>query len=324
MPKPKILFVHPRRGLYQLTICEECGHTFGCENCDAKLTTYRKLGNNLELICHQCQSYYKYPETCSKCGSHKIFSKYGGIDDLVENLERELQTKIINLSKKVFEKSEENKEPSGLYKKYPGEIFATTRIFDPSVDYSKFDKIIFVQAENLLAHLDYLVQEETYKNIAEILSQISEKTEVIFDTNTPGLDFFKDLIKLNKDHPNPKTIHQWFLKALENEKKQRELFGFPPFKNLLLLTSQEKKREKALDLIQGAERELKNYQKDLSEITISNSYPARFLKRKGMHSYHLLIKYPRQYKDFAKLRELVTKTADLYNLQVRLNPRHLF
>ena len=320
----KILFIHPRRGLFQLTRCSDCGHTFECENCDANLTTYRQNGKVLELVCHQCQSYYKYPQKCPKCDSEDIFSKFGGMEDLVESLEKDLQVEVDRFDKKIIKKKRSSVNDDSAYKPLQAEIYTTTRIFDPSIEYAEFDKIVFVQAENLVANLDYLVQEEAMKSVLEIFNQIDESTEVIFDTATPELDMFQALVKLNEDYSEPNTVATWFVSFLDEEKKIRKLFGFPPYKNLLLITSQEDSKNKAWDIIKLAQKNIQSFQGELDDLTITNPYPARFLKRKNKYSYHLLIKFPRQYKNFAEFRDKVLDITDSYNLQVRLNPRHLF
>lgn len=309
------LYIHPRRGLFQLTKCQNCGHLWGCENCDAKLTTYRQSGGLLELLCHQCQSYYKYPSKCPKCNSTEISSKYGGIDELVEQLEKETGKIVIRFDKSVKPRELENQNNT---------IFVTTRVFDPAIPYPKFDKVIFYHAQNLLASPDYLVQEETMKSIAEVLLKLTDDTEVIFDTNSQDLELFQELIKLNYDYPSRENIYNWFLKFLDKEKIIRQKYKFPPFYNLLLLTTQEKVRDKSIQSLIFVKDYLEKIRTELPEVTWSDPYPARFLRRKNLYSHHILLKYPRGYINFKKLRFEIASLSELYNLQVRLNPRHLF
>jgi primosomal protein N' (replication factor Y) (superfamily II helicase) len=323
----KILFVHSRKGLFRLTKCGHCGHVFGCENCDANLITYRQFSHKLELICHQCQSYYDYPASCPNCRSQKIISSIGGIEQLQEQLEKEFEVKITRLdnessSKKLTQIESLDLEESSSEVR----IFLTTRIFDPSLDYASFDKIVFVQAENLLASPDYLVAEETMKQLAEIMLQISagSKTQLVMDTNSPDTDFFESLSRLNQDHPTPISISQWYDEFSEQEAKNRNKFKFPPFHNLLLLTSQQKNKDTALQNVQAVESYFIKHVNEFNNVSIGSPYPARFLKRKNMYSYHLLLRFPRQYEQFSHLRKVVTDLADLYKLQIRLNPRHLF
>jgi len=330
------LLIHARRGLFQLTKCQSCGHTFECENCTAKLTTYRKTYNYLELVCHQCQSYYKYPTKCPKCGKNKVDSKYGGIENLVELLENSLEKEVIRLDllkdyTKLNQavKNEEfkikNMETTENSTQQTAEktIFVTTRIYDPAIPYNFFDKVVFIQAENLLASPDYLVQEEVIKSLGEIFLQLKPEARVIFDTNTPEISFFSDLKELANPDSKEK-LPQWLLSHLQKEKINREKYDFPPFKNLLLLTTQEKTHEMAIKKLQIVYDFLHKSSADFPEITFTSPYVAKFLKRKNLFSYHLLLKFPRNYASYNKLQKTIRGVAELYKLQVRLNPKHLF
>ncbi len=315
------LFVLPRKGLYQLTLCKNCGHIFECPNCDAKLITYRGTNQILELFCNQCQTYFEYPNQCPKCASSNIISKYGAIEQLVENL--------IFLGRKVyrFDQAKNVKKiqsPKEIYQKKEITDFVTTRLFDPSIKYDEFDRIVFVNAENLLANPDYLVHEDTTKSLGEVFLRVSPETEIIFDAPNEEVPMIKEILKLGHSHLQNQTIFEWYYHFLQKESQLRQKFGLPPYKNVLLLTTQEKNRQNALQKLIQLRIELKKYLNQLPDIEISNPYPARFFRRKNMYSYHLLVKYPRQYPDFPKLREIIIDLSQTYQIQVRLNPRHLF
>jgi primosomal protein N' (replication factor Y) (superfamily II helicase) len=345
----KILFVHCRRGLYQLTKCKTCGHTFQCQNCDANLVTYRQYDRTLELVCHQCQTYYKYPNDCPVCHSHDVYSRFGGIEELVEMLQTELEMSVIRLDKAEKYDFEKGSQPNnvndglkniGIVERqdrkvlFSGflteditkqdQVFVHTRIFDLAIPYSAFDQIIFIQAENLLASADYLVSEEIMKALAEVLLQTSSQNKLIFDTNSIEIDTFQELMKVHYEHPENVNIYQWYMDFLEREKQCREKFGFPPFKNLLLITTQEKTYSGSMDKLKSVSSYLDKIREQLPDVKWSTPYPARFLKRKNMFSHHILLRFPRQYEHYSLLRKEITELGDLYQLQIRLNPRHLF
>lgn len=293
-----ILYIHCRKGLYQLTTCKTCGYCFECQNCSAKLTTYRKNGTNLDMLCHQCQTNYKYPDICPKCKSKDIISKFGGIEDLAEYLENYYQEPVFFVDKGKI-----------------GNVNVHTRLFDPSLDYSQFSKIILWQSQNLLASTDYMVTEEITKNLCEIMIQIQgTNTELVFDQNTENLEISQKATKM--------TVMDFYENMLTNESKIRKVLKFPPFYNFLLLTSHEKTSSKAIAILESVRDYLKSI--DFEELTIANPYPAKFLKRKNLFSYHLLLKYPKQYSNYEKLQKLLFKLQSQHGFQIRLNPKNLF
>jgi primosomal protein N' len=59
-------------------------------------------------------------------------------------------------------------------------------------------------------------------------------------------------------------------------------------------------------------------------VKLGNYYPARFLKRKNMYSHHLLIKCDRHYPKFKPLKLFLKDVSSSYDLQIRINPVHIF
>lgn len=394
-----ILLIHCRRGLFSLTLCPDCGYTWDCQNCSAKLTTYESESLK-RLICHQCQSSYNYPRKCPNCGLTNILSKFGGIEELVRILAADFGYMPIR-----YDGRADQIGPVGS-----NSVAVSTRLYDPGIDYGLFDYIIFLQAENLFANSDYLTGEEVYKSLAEVFLAAKDQAEIVFDTRHRDLDFFQSLValdqqlnlslssdvlaknlavpdiepKLAKITQLPKTgttelinseiliqkkqsikqpqveiqnlekndrenlknqevsqesdpakkpsltlskveiIQAWYTDLMIKESTNRQNFRFPPFTNLLLLTTQEKSSADSLESLSAVTNYLATLQQELPEISFGRPYEAKFFKRKGKFSHHLLVRYPRQYPKFARLKTITQWLADKYKLQIRLNPRHLF
>lgn len=324
----KTLIIHGRRGLFCITKCTNCKYTWECENCaknlekGVNLVAYRSKFELLELLCHQCQTYYKYPLECPKCNTKQVVSLSGGVEDLAERLKEEYDFNVIRIDK--F-KSHQQINESLIYKQ--NNIWLTTRVFDPAINYSFFDEIVIIQAQNLLASSDYLVQEEIMNSIGSLLlfATQNEHVKITLDTTHSESGFFQNLTNLNKHSDNVQSVWQWYSEFLEKESKMRQIFKYPPFVNLLLLTSHEKSFEKAKNKLLAVKSYL-DVENNASQLNLEilQPYPARFLKRKGLFSYNLLIKYPRSYTKFSILKNEVVKQASLHKLQIRHNPRHIF
>jgi primosomal protein N' len=350
------------------------------------LTLFSKSQFKFFMGCNQCQTSYVFDQKCPNCNKNKFESKFGGIDELKNILEDNFSLDVTILESGL-KTTKESKLKKGLEVKTPNtdleissqkniqqQAILSTRIFDPTLDYSQFHTIIVVQSQNLLAGTDYLMQEELYKNLCELFlanisKNIDQKTKIIFDTTDSELEFFENIIELARtlgsnseiefdiesgfvesldNQLNSKSnellvgdndasskyesknisleILSWHQKMSQKESHNRKVFGFPPFYNLLLLTTQEKKKDQALSKIRIAKDLIQSQLNDLGivGVRIGSPYPARFLQRKGMYSYHLLLKFPRQYKDFEQLKTIVSNTAFGNRIQVRLNPQHLF
>ncbi|NJS41047.1 hypothetical protein HC766_01495 [Candidatus Gracilibacteria bacterium] len=187
-------------------------------------------------------------------------------------------------------------------------------------------KVILIAADNLLSSPDYMVMEETIKNLTELILATPQTSNIIFDTKDLENEFFTKVVSIcNQPSSTYKEVLNWYREFLTSESNIRDKYGFPPYKNLILVTSQLKNRQKSIDNINDFKRILDRYRLEkFPEISVSSSYPARFLRRKNHYSYHLLIKYPKQYKNFFNLRNVIKNEASRIGLQVRLNPKNLF
>jgi primosomal protein N' (replication factor Y) (superfamily II helicase) len=312
-----ILFIHCRRGLFQLTMCQTCKYQFGCENCDCNLTTYRSFEKNMQLICHQCQTQYNYPKICPSCASHDLNSMFGGIEELAETITKQYGYQVVRLDlNQEFDLESDDQS----------RVFVTTRVFDPGLDYSIFGNIILLQADSLLSSPDYLVTEDTHQALAQLFLAINSEAKITFDTQDPESPFFTQLARLNSDHANNISIMDWFGNFLQIETQNRLKYQLPPTQNLALLTSQNKNQSRSMDNVKMARQYLQPLiqQNGWKEVKITPIYPAKFLRRKGFFAYHLVIKYPKHFSNYFELQQLIKACASSYNLQVRLNPRHIF
>jgi primosomal protein N' len=191
----------------------------------------------------------------------------------------------------------------------------SNRLFDPSLDYSQYNKIIITHSENLFLGVDYQSIEEVSKSLTELILNLNENSELIFDQKN-GLDKFDTIGK----------PLEWFTRIMEEEKLNRTKFYFPPNNNLILISSYEKSLTQAILKLKAVREELlflkENSLQDLG--TPSQPYEARMLRRKGMYTMHLYIKYPKNYVNITELNTKINELKSQYRLTVRLNPRHIF
>jgi primosomal protein N' (replication factor Y) (superfamily II helicase) len=313
----KHLFILPRRGLFQTTICSQCGHVFRSPESDVNLVTIRSASGYKEMIDYTTQKIYPFPTDCPECHNTELVSLYSGAEDLAEKLEEQLHTKVArHFDTKHISTPTSTTPYIAEYHTYSGELTISTRLYDPSIDYTLYDTVVIAQAENFTASADYLVLEEVYKQLYTLLLTLTPKQQLIIDTGTLESPLIGSIVNAQVDLP---ASYEAFL---EQETKQRKQFGLPPDYSLILITSQERKKDQALAKIQQARTLLKKYEH--LGITVSSPYPAKLLRRKNFYSYHVSLKLDRKNQAFAKLRIIILDLAKQLNLQVRLNPKHLF
>jgi primosomal protein N' len=293
----KILIISLPKGLYRLTVCQSCKHMFVCDNCDHKLVAIpSKTQVELEkpkinnLFCYECQSTYPYPKTCPVCKSNDICSLYGGRDFLQ--------------SKLALEKPE-----------FMEKVEFSNRLFDPLLDYSKYGKVILTHTENIFLGIDYTSLEESAKSLVELLLSLNKETEVVFDSQIKN-----DEILIGIEDPI-----NWYKKILEKEKENRQIFQFPPFHNIILITCSEKIKQNSINKLLAIRLELI----DIFKVTgielkpPSLPYPARILKKKNFYTYNIILRFPKNYSKISQLQHSISVVKKHYNCYVKVNPRHI-
>jgi primosomal protein N' (replication factor Y) (superfamily II helicase) len=307
----RLLFILMLKGLYRVTICKKCNHVFRSPESDVNLIAYRVSSSKLELVDPTTQKTYSYPNQCPKCSESDIISFKGGVDELVEVVERELGIPVhrYDKSKRVSNIGSNVTWDIGI-----DEIAVTTRLYDPSIEYGRYNNIMIVGAEQMGSSLEYRASEEVMIGLFSLLMRLRKGTNFVVDTRSIDTSFMQFWLK-NIESGN--IINKFYSEELE----VRKVTGFPPFKNILLLTTQEKNKSLAQSKLSDARKIIINAQ--LSEVSISSVYPARMLRRKGYYSYHTVVTFPRQYQYFDQLKVLIHELCVPARIQTRLNPRHI-
>lgn len=264
------------------------------------------------------QKTYPFPHSCPDCGNTKLNSIFSGAEDLVEQLSNHLRTRVHrDYETKLPPIAEPSIEPAmPEYQPYTGEIHVSTRLYDPSLNYTQYDTIVIVQAENLTASVDYLVNEEVHKQLFQLTASLLPTQTLILDTAQIETPVIQSVIHMQENYTDA------YNEFLQHESEAREHFQLPPQSSLIVLTSQEKSRDKALEKIKNF-REILQRHTDLG-FSLVGPYPAKMLKRKNYYSYHLALKVARKNEHFGRLRIILLENAKTLGIQVRLNPKHLF
>lgn len=278
------LIISLPRGLYRLTKCEECKFIFKCKNCDNNLTTL-KHGNKNILVCSECQTVYPYPKVCPSCNSKEVMSQYGGRQYLEDQLTNsELKADVSN------------------------------RLFDPILDYKQYSRVFITHSENLFLGIDYASIEEVAKSITELMLNLSDDTEVIFD-HKQGLESLEGI-------HNPL---EWYRTIMVQEQSNRAKFFFPPANNLILISANEKTSTQSFAKLTAIRNELIHLRDtQLPELGLpSHPYEARMLRRKGVYTMHMYLKFPKNYPNITLLNNTIKTLKNSYRVTIRLNPRHI-
>jgi primosomal protein N' len=302
------LFILVKKGLYGATFCKGCGYMFISPESDIPLTTIQDDHGKYMFIDNITQKTYDYPSVCPVCNKTAFSQKFGGKDKLDETIQ------VLTDVEKVLKKYH-------LVHEIPLKIHSSSRLFDPGLDYTKYSHLIILNFDGLFSGIDYLQSEETTSSLYKLYSSLSEETKIILDSSRLDGKAVKNMILLGNGE---ETLENYLQKSLEQEIILRKQLLLPPYSNILLFTVNDKNRSKALSDIKNYFELIRAKVVTFNEVCCLPPYPSKLMKRKGMYSYNFLIKFPRNYSNFQALRNNLLTFTLLQNLQIRLNPKHIF
>ncbi len=290
--KKTLLFVN-RKGFSSSLVCLDCSYNFICPDCQIPFTLHQKE-KGFYLHCHRCNRQKEMPLSCPHCNSTKI--KNIGVG--TEKVQKEINKEFPELKTCLFEKSlKEKPDISGC------DIIISTHLIFKKISWQDIGLVCIINADSLLYLPDYRSQEKTFQFLSRILSylQINKQTEMIIQTYSPNnvsLKFFP-------------SKYESFLRQ---ELKLRKQFSYPPFSQLIKISSQNAKQYLAKENAQKIHDQLvKNNQSKF--ILISPVLPSFVIKRFNRYYYQIIIKkLPKAEEN--EIKKLINLVPDSFLIDV--------
>ena len=222
--RERVFLYVARKGLSPYTICDDCGHTLLCKNCNRPLVLYKKglNSNNEEVkayICHGCGKVYPSETTCFTCDSWKLTPLGIGI----EKAEKELTELFPDAPLFVFEGSSITtpKKAIQLTKEFletSGSIMLGTEMALSYLN-ENVETVGIISIDPLFSIPDYRIHERVM-NILMKGRSLAQK-HFIVQTRNPSEPFFTAVIRGD------------LLLFYREELAERKMFHYPPFTVLI-------------------------------------------------------------------------------------------
>ncbi len=232
------LFVH-RRGLQPLVICQDCGGTVLCKNCEATMSLHevdQRGGRSEEnlLVCHRCGQRRTAAINCETCGGWRLRGLGLGLDLVAKELSALRPT--LKIFKLDGDKIKNEKQATLLIKKFlgtPGGVLLGTEL---ALFYlrEKIENAAVVAIDSMLALPDYRINERVFSLLIRLralvnkrfLIQVRKTKSTLFESASRGslIDFYRQEIT------------------------ERKEFGYPPFRLFIKVSLAGNKEEVLLAL----------------------------------------------------------------------------
>ncbi len=217
-----LLFLN-RRGSAQALICNNCGKTSKCPNCNISLSFHADIG---KLKCHYCNFQTNPLAQCQYCkGSDLRF-----LGDGTKKLEAEVHTNWPNARVARIDKDQSDyqylHETYKLLKAGKVDILIGTQMISRGLDIDNLSLVGVIDADISLNIPDYTASERTFQLIMQTAGRAGRRRDVgdvIVQTKLPKSPIIVSASKHNYDE------------FYDSESKYRAKYIYPPFCYLLKL-----------------------------------------------------------------------------------------
>ncbi|WP_118791125.1 primosomal protein N' [Neisseria lactamica] len=207
-----------RRGFAPALFCGDCGHTFGCPNCSAKMVLHQRAR---QLRCHHCDHREPVPFKCPDCGNQDLTAVGHGTQRVEETLRAFLpKAAVIRVDR---DSTAHKNDWADLYRRIADneiDILVGTQMLAKGHDFARLNLVIVLNADGSLYSADFRAPERLFAELMQVsgrAGRADKPGKVLIQTQLP-------------EHPVFAAVKaQNYAVFAENELNERQMFAMPPF-----------------------------------------------------------------------------------------------
>ena len=207
-----------RRGFAPALFCGDCGHTFGCPNCSAKMVLHQRAR---QLRCHHCDHCEPIPFKCPDCGNQDLTAVGHGTQRVEETLRAFLpKAAVVRVDK---DSTAHKNDWADLYRRIADneiDILVGTQMLAKGHDFARLNLVIVLNADGSLYSADFRAPERLFAELMQVsgrAGRADKPGKVLIQTQLP-------------EHPVFAAVKaQNYAVFAENELNERQMFAMPPF-----------------------------------------------------------------------------------------------
>ena len=207
-----------RRGFAPALFCSDCGHTFGCPNCSAKMVLHQRAR---QLRCHHCDHREPIPYKCPDCGNQDLTAVGHGTQRVEETLRAFLpEAAVVRVDR---DSTAHKNDWADLYRRIADneiDILVGTQMLAKGHDFARLNLVIVLNADGSLYSADFRAPERLFAELMQVsgrAGRADKPGKVLIQTQLP-------------EHPVFAAVKvQDYAVFAENELNERQMFAMPPF-----------------------------------------------------------------------------------------------
>jgi len=230
----QIILFQNRRGFAPFLLCETCGNSPQCVNCDVSLT-YHKYQR--KLSCHYCGYHISVPVECPSCGDTNLHFRGFGTEKIEEELVLffpEAKTARMDLDTTRAKKAYH--QIINSFQEREVDILVGTQMVTKGLDFDHVGLVGVLNADNMLHFPDFRAFERSYQLMSQVAGRAGRKGKrgkVMIQTYNPDHRIIKQI------------VDQQFEAMVNYELIERKALHYPPFHRLIHLSVRHRNKKEA-------------------------------------------------------------------------------
>ncbi|HIE16551.1 MAG TPA: primosomal protein N', partial [Bacteroidales bacterium] len=218
----QIILFQNRRGYAPFILCQQCGWTAKCNNCDVSMTYHKYSG---KLVCHYCNHEQILPDYCPECGGTLELSKGIGTEKLEEEINILFpEAKTARMDLDTMRKKHAHQTLITQFENHEIDILIGTQMVSKGLNFENVSLVGIIDVDSLMFFPDFRSHERTFQLVTQVSGRAGRshrQGKVILQTSQPENILIKKIISYD--------FNGFAIKELE----ERRQFLYPPYSHLI-------------------------------------------------------------------------------------------
>lgn len=276
--KQALLFLN-RRGFAPSLICENCGHTFECPNCDVALTLHK---NDRHLECHHCGRTESVPAKCPNCGGAALKEVGSGTERLESRLAEQFpNARIVRMDADTTRKKDSFEDMWNEVKSGRADILVGTQMVAKGHDIAGLKLVGAILPDITLSLPDFRSSERAFILLTQVIGRAgrrAETGEAVIQTYMP------------EHYSITSAAAQDYRQFYDVEIKKRETFGYPPFARIGRIVFRGRDLEVLRKFVQSLQTACETFARNAPDVKILGPVTCPMEKLNNQYRYHIILK----------------------------------
>ncbi|MCH5233393.1 MAG: primosomal protein N', partial [Muribaculaceae bacterium] len=220
--KRQVILFQNRRGFAPVVICDQCGWTPKCENCDVSMVYHKNLD---VLRCHYCGYTRLLPKMCPACGQNSLKIYGYGTERIEEEIKEEFrQYEVARMDLDTTRNKDSYQNIIEDFANRRTDILIGTQMVSKGLDFGDVSTVGVLNADTLLNFPDFRSNERAFNMLEQVAGRAGRRKEkgiVMIQTVNPDAEVLTHV----KNHD-----YQGYYK---DEISERSKFAYPPFTKII-------------------------------------------------------------------------------------------